>query len=150
VTRTGEPGSLRSRGRWQRIAVAYAAPMKTFGVLVVGLAMASLAACGGDDSSTLVREDAVVRVHSAEPMPAIGSICIGATCRAFSESEDARTAEFSVAIGELTPVEVQLLGDEAGFGTGGDIGPGGCMVVSFAEDGIVVDAGCGDETDTTD
>ena len=108
------------------------------------VALVVVAGCGGDEPARVVGEEAVVRVHSAEPRPAIASICIGTTCNSFPEREDARSAEFALVIDELTPVEVLLIGDERGSSTRTDIRPGGCITVSYSETGVVV-GGCDDD-----
>ncbi len=107
----------------------------TLGVCVLG------AACG-DDTPISAERVATVRVESVEPRPALASVCVGDTCDRFSSADEVRDAEMSVELDEVVVVEVLLVGDEEGFGTGGPIGPGDCMFVRLSADELTVHAGC--------
>lgn len=107
----------------------------TLGVCILG------AACG-DDTPIPVERLATVRVESVAPRPALASVCVGDTCDRFNSADEVRGAEMSVELDEVVVVEVLLVGDEEGFGTGGPIGPGGCMFVRLSADELTVDDRC--------
>lgn len=114
-------------------------PRAVFAAAVIGLCVTG---CVDENNPPKTDQPAMVRVVSSAPRPAISSICIGDACDTFDPADQVRAAESSSFVVEVVPVEVLLVGEEPGFGTGGPLGPGGCMDVSFTADAVVVEEGC--------
>jgi hypothetical protein len=109
--------------------------------VALGLCVVGAAACN-DESPVSPDRLAVVRVESVAPRAPLASVCVGDTCNGFNSADEVRAAELSVELDEVVFVEVLLVGDEEGFGTGGPIGPGDCMFVRLSPDELTVDTGC--------